>query len=134
MYKKRACNKKLEFDVLMCDAKCKYCNFKGDIGIDRIDNSIGYISNNIVSCCKVCNVMKNKYSVDNFLNKCIAINTSTIILEMCKNTVVYNGLQTSNKNNKDHTRNCLNCDRCIIMNFGFCSKEHSNLFFSQRTK
>lgn len=31
-------------------------------GIDRIDSSIGYLKNNIVSCCKYCNIAKNVMS------------------------------------------------------------------------
>lgn len=31
------------------------------IGLDRIDNSKGYEPGNVVSCCNVCNTIKNKY-------------------------------------------------------------------------
>lgn len=55
---------------------CKYC---GDIasnctldfaynGIDRVDNRIGYNDDNAVSCCKTCNRMKGKMSVNEFTN------------------------------------------------------------------
>lgn len=37
-------------------------------GIDRKDNSIGYVSYNCVSCCKTCNFSKHKLSHDDFLN------------------------------------------------------------------
>lgn len=37
-------------------------------GIDRVDNSIGYVKENVVPCCKRCNVAKLNYSVDDFLN------------------------------------------------------------------
>jgi hypothetical protein len=36
-------------------------------GIDRIDNSIGYVLNNCVPCCGRCNWMKADLSVDDFL-------------------------------------------------------------------
>lgn len=36
-------------------------------GIDRIDNSIGYIEDNIVPCCFICNSMKHTLSVEDFL-------------------------------------------------------------------
>lgn len=36
-------------------------------GIDRIDNNIGYVLDNCVSCCKYCNYAKGKMSVDAFL-------------------------------------------------------------------
>jgi hypothetical protein len=37
-------------------------------GVDRLDNNLGYIKNNVVSCCKICNISKNNYSTDVFLN------------------------------------------------------------------
>ena len=35
-------------------------------GIDRIDNSKGYILNNVVPCCKVCNSAKNTQTIKEF--------------------------------------------------------------------
>lgn len=35
-------------------------------GLDRIDNSLGYTTNNVVSCCGQCNKAKQIYSQDNF--------------------------------------------------------------------
>ena len=35
-------------------------------GIDRIDNKVGYIAGNVVSCCRDCNRAKNNHSVDEF--------------------------------------------------------------------
>lgn len=50
------------------DQPCHYC---GDpitgIGIDRIDSSLGYTEENVVSCCEVCNRMKLAYSTNFFL-------------------------------------------------------------------
>jgi hypothetical protein len=42
--------------------KCYYCN--GDlnemgIGLDRLDNTIGYLKNNVVPCCDKCNRLKH---------------------------------------------------------------------------
>lgn len=37
-------------------------------GIDRIDSSKGYTKDNCVPCCKMCNLMKNTYSVEQFLS------------------------------------------------------------------
>jgi len=39
-------------------------------GIDRLNNSIGYVLSNCVPCCKVCNFMKRTNSLEEFLNKC----------------------------------------------------------------
>lgn len=36
-------------------------------GVDRLDSSQGYISSNVVSCCKICNYMKRSLSVSEFL-------------------------------------------------------------------
>ena len=38
-------------------------------GIDRVDNSKGYIIENCVSCCKMCNLMKLSDSEELFLNQ-----------------------------------------------------------------
>lgn len=38
-------------------------------GIDRIDANRGYEIDNIVPCCGMCNIMKNGYNVEDFLDK-----------------------------------------------------------------
>lgn len=48
---------------------CYYCGEPISLGIDRIDSSKGYIQNNIVPCCGICNIMKNAFSIDTFLDK-----------------------------------------------------------------
>jgi hypothetical protein len=62
---------------LLCQQLCSYCgkepsqvlssfpNFKYN-GIDRVDNSLGYVEGNCVPCCKLCNRMKYVLSVDAF--------------------------------------------------------------------
>lgn len=35
-------------------------------GIDRIDNTIGYVKENCVSCCKICNMSKNTLTIEEF--------------------------------------------------------------------
>lgn len=42
-------------------------------GLDRIDSSGGYTLNNVVSCCKYCNIAKNDMSVEEFENKILSI-------------------------------------------------------------
>jgi hypothetical protein len=54
-------------------------------GLDRIDSSIGYIKNNVYSCCGNCNYMKNNYSYKIFIDKCVLIcnklNKKTLTIE-----------------------------------------------------
>lgn len=49
--------------------ECRYCGVENARGIDRVDNNIGYIIDNCVSCCGVCNKMKWKLNQDDFLEK-----------------------------------------------------------------
>jgi hypothetical protein len=53
---------------------CHYCgtNING-VGIDRIDNTVGYELTNCVPCCKTCNVMKNTQTQEEFINRCMTI-------------------------------------------------------------
>lgn len=50
---------------------CYYCNnilsdkSKFSIGLDRMNNNKGYEIDNVVSCCKICNTLKNKYLTAN---------------------------------------------------------------------
>lgn len=37
-------------------------------GVDRIDSNIGYEIDNCVTCCSMCNKMKNTYTTEEFLN------------------------------------------------------------------
>ncbi len=69
-----------EFDVLIKN-NCYFCGIppsttriarrmNGDLtynGIDRLDNNLGYIKGNIVSCCKLCNRAKSNMSLESFL-------------------------------------------------------------------
>lgn len=50
--------------------ECFYCGELNDSkGVDRLDNNLGYEKDNIVSCCKICNSMKNTLSYTDFINK-----------------------------------------------------------------
>lgn len=42
-------------------------------GIDRVNNSVGYVLNNCVPCCGVCNVMKMTNTVDEWLSHMVKI-------------------------------------------------------------
>jgi len=48
---------------------CYYCNLTNDVevgvGLDRIDNSKGYITGNCLSCCALCNMTRgDRFSVE----------------------------------------------------------------------
>ena len=52
----------------------RYCGDNGiQIGIDRIDNSIGYLEENCAPCCKYCNYMKKDMSEQDFLDHVVRI-------------------------------------------------------------
>lgn len=59
----------------MTDLPCVYCG-KETIdgvkrnGIDRMDNSIGYILSNCVPCCEICNYMKQSLDSRTFVERC----------------------------------------------------------------
>ena len=48
---------------------CNYCGGRIEtIGLDRVNNSKGYILDNLVPCCKECNLMKRAMDVSVFLS------------------------------------------------------------------
>jgi hypothetical protein len=46
--------------------ECVYCGAEKAMGIDRVDNEIGYTSSNSVACCAHCNRMKWAHSKEFF--------------------------------------------------------------------
>ena len=92
-YKSRAKERGLEYDLTeeqfkeITQKNCYYCGAKpknkmhpktnknlyanGEYiynGIDRIDNKKGYSIDNVVPCCKICNVAKNNLTQQKFKN------------------------------------------------------------------
>lgn len=87
-YKRNAEKRDIEFKLSEKDCidlmkqSCHYCgrepfnklkakNSYGEFvfnGIDRIDNTKGYESDNVVPCCKHCNSMKKDLTTEEFLN------------------------------------------------------------------
>jgi hypothetical protein len=50
---------------------CHYCGAEIEtIGLDRIDNNLGYFIDNVVSCCFDCNSFKMQRSSQEFISKC----------------------------------------------------------------
>lgn len=46
---------------------CFYCGDTENIGLDRIDNSIGHCKSNCLPCCALCNLTRgNRYTVEEF--------------------------------------------------------------------
>ena len=80
-YKNNSKSRNLEFSLsienldILFTQECHYCGTSNYItmGIDRKDNNIGYIISNCLPCCSVCNYMKQGYSYNDFINKCIII-------------------------------------------------------------
>ena len=82
-YKKRSLRLKIYFQMTEADFNeitnnnCYLCGKKNSNthknGIDRIDNNIGYVKTNIKSCCGNCNYMKNKFDLNELLNKILLI-------------------------------------------------------------
>jgi hypothetical protein len=70
-------------------------------GLDRIDSSVGYVENNIYSCCGNCNYMKNNYSYKMFMDKCVMIynkiNKLTLSIEepLIQNEIVDDNIKIS---------------------------------------
>jgi hypothetical protein len=87
-YKKHAQERNLEWNLTkeesrnLFQSKCNYCGVEPSTvtrmyrrngnyiynGIDRVDNESGYIIDNVVPCCSICNRMKLTLSKNSFLN------------------------------------------------------------------
>jgi len=70
-YKSCAKKRKISFELtqeefsLFWNKECSYCGSKIDtVGIDRVNNDLGYTKDNCVSCCKICNKMKLSLTLD----------------------------------------------------------------------
>jgi hypothetical protein len=78
VYKRSAALKQLLFGITFDEFRqivstpCRYCGIiqdRGFNGIDRKDSNIGYIRENCVSCCTMCNYMKNTLSESAFIGR-----------------------------------------------------------------
>ena len=65
-----------EYAMKIFDNRCIYCNVKNCyMGIDRINNSVGYIEGNVVPCCSTCNFMKGGKSYEEYIKFIIYLTT-----------------------------------------------------------
>lgn len=95
-YRRNAIRRNIEWSLTyqevnkLIAAPCHYCNIptslkyytnEGDYnynGIDRVDNTQGYIEGNVVSCCTICNRAKSVLSIEEFRTWIIAIHAHYI--------------------------------------------------------
>ncbi len=60
-------------------APCYYCGAPHALGIDRLDNSAGYVVSNAVPCCSACNYAKRDMTEAAFLNLVRRIHSNRIV-------------------------------------------------------
>lgn len=82
-YKRNAKKRNLEWSITLEQfdklifSNCYYCGDEPRVhelkrktliynGLDRVDNNKGYIIDNVVACCTICNMMKYTLSLDDF--------------------------------------------------------------------
>lgn len=92
-YKSSAKTRNLEFDLSLEEFEkitskpCEYCGilpnsvhrtkhsvYKNN-GIDRVDNTLGYVKDNVVACCSICNHAKSTLPKEVFINWAIDVAT-----------------------------------------------------------
>lgn len=61
-----------EWDELIKEP-CYYCGKEARFGIDRVDNNLGYLQGNCVSCCEWCNRAKRNGTIETFYSQIKAI-------------------------------------------------------------
>lgn len=54
----------IDFFIKILSFPCAYCGAKEKIGIDRMDNTMGYVPENCIACCSNCNYLKRGLSLD----------------------------------------------------------------------
>lgn len=56
--------------ISLVSQSCSYCGSNNSIGVDRVDNQIGYLLENSKPCCTTCNMMKKALPVEIFVEHC----------------------------------------------------------------
>ncbi len=103
VYKKRAERQGVAFELTrgdfdkLVEGNCSYCFRRPTtwFGIDRVIPVVGYIINNVVSCCFDCNVDKHKDDVETMTKRNVRIadrvHSGDIMLEECEKVVLHTG-------------------------------------------
>ena len=148
VYGRSAELKQLEFTITFDEYEkivknpCHYCGIIQDRGteqfngIDRVNNTIGYILDNCVSCCKMCNYMKNTLSGNVFVNRVEHILTfnkhinGNLFPELFadhKSNAFYNKYKNcANRKQQDFIITENEFETLIIKNCYICGKQNSN--------
>lgn len=107
-YRRNAENRGLPFDLSierfrqLTKSNCWYCNLPPSgkshpskkcrsnvayeyTGIDRVDNTIGYVEGNVAPCCKACNMAKGSMRVSDFVKWLNRISKSRVGLPALEN-------------------------------------------------
>lgn len=78
-YRSKAKRKNREFGLTeeeaieLMEGRCRYCLRCPGGGIDRVDNTKGYVKGNVVSCCAIHNRMKRDMTHEEFVRACIEV-------------------------------------------------------------
>ena len=73
-YQYRANSKSLEFNLSkeqfngLVSKDCTYCGISNSNTLDRIDSRKGYTIDNVTPCCLKCNMMKSKWTTNEFIS------------------------------------------------------------------
>jgi hypothetical protein len=79
-YRSNANERGIEFSLVLEDfvrmwrKPCSYCGDEiSTIGLDRVNSFSGYARDNVVPCCKTCNVAKMRMSRNAYLEHCLKV-------------------------------------------------------------
>ena len=74
---------------------CYLCGYKNIVGngLDRQDNTKGYIIDNVLPCCSTCNMMKAFYNIDDFIKQMKKISEYKTEYPIEWNSISCNGFQ-----------------------------------------
>jgi hypothetical protein len=115
-YKRRAKKKELSFTITeteftkMVQSPCYLCGKCSSSvhknGVDRIDNCMGYTTENTTPCCGECNYMKRDYSIATIFDKFTKIYNNHKSIQINDDDFV-NGIKNMVKGNKKSKAECI---------------------------